>query len=293
MTLASKPQEVKGQMHIEPVDLKAQIRSHWENETCGTRYGSSESRKEYFDEISRTRYELEPYILEFADFPQARGKKILEIGVGAGSDFHNWVKHGATASGIDLTDRAIALTTERLQLNGETPTTYELRRADAEALPFADNHFDIVYSWGVLHCTPDTQEAFREVFRVLKPGGVVKAMVYQLHAWSCWMLWIRHALLRAWPFVSVRSVVFDHLESPGTKVYTIPEAKRMLSEVGFQSITCQTRLGPGDLLLIEPSSKYQHPIYRFIWAAYPGWLVRKLGDRFGLHLCMEAKKPAR
>lgn len=267
------------------------VRSHWENETCGTRYGHSESRKEYFDEISRARYEMEPYILEFADFKKARDRKILEIGVGAGSDFHNWVKHGAQATGIDLTDRAIALTTERLELNGEKPTTYELRRADAEALPFEDNRFDIVYSWGVLHCTPDTEKAFREVFRVLKPNGILKTMVYHLHAWSCWMLWLRHALLRAKPFVSVRTVVFDHLESPGTKVYTVAEAERILLDIGFRSITSRTKLGPGDLLMIKPSKKYRHPLYKLVWALYPRWLINKIGDRFGLYLCMEARKP--
>jgi glycosyltransferase involved in cell wall biosynthesis/ubiquinone/menaquinone biosynthesis C-methylase UbiE len=276
-----------------PKNLKSIVKAHWEKETCGTRYGSTEFREQYFDEISCIRYELEPYILEFADFRQARSKKVLEVGVGAGSDFNNWVKNGAIAVGIDITDTAIALTSERLELSGANSATYGLSRADAEALPFDDNHFDIVYSWGVFHHTPDTERAFREAFRVLKRDGVLKVMVYHVRAWSCWMLWVRYALFQARPLVSVRTVVFEHLESPGTKAYTVCEAQRMLSEVGFRCITTRTKLGPGDLLMIKPSKKYQHPLYDLVRAIYPRWLIKRIGDRFGLYLCIEARKPDR
>ena len=107
------------------------------------------------------------------------------------------------------------------------------------------------------------------------------------------MLWVRYALFQARPLVSVRTVVFEHLESPGTKAYTVCEAQRMLSEVGFRCITTRTKLGPGDLLMIKPSKKYQHPLYDLVRAIYPRWLIKRIGDRFGLYLCIEARKPDR
>lgn len=270
---------------------KSEIRTYWETETCGTRYGESTSRKEYFDEIERTRYTLEPYIPEFAGFHHTRGKKVLEIGVGAGTDFQNWVRNGATATGIDLTDRAIQLTRERLELNGIDLSRVDLRRADTENLPFEDGSFDIVYSWGVLHVPPDTEKAFREVYRVMKSGGTLKAMVYHLHSWTSWLMWSRYSLLRGQPWQSVREAVFQHLESPGTKVYTTEEAKKLVETVGFADVRVWTRLGPADLLEIKPSFKYQHSIDKLAWRLYPRRLVRALGDRFGLYLLIEGRKP--
>jgi ubiquinone/menaquinone biosynthesis C-methylase UbiE len=273
-------------------NLKSKVHAHWEKETCGTRYGLSKSRKDYFDEITQTRYTLEPYILDFANFPQAKGKRVLEIGVGAGTDFYHWVSNGAIATGIDLTESAIALTRERLELSQVPSNSYELRVADAENLPFEDQKFDIIYSWGVLHHTPNTELAFKEVFRILKPGGILKAMIYHIPSWTGWMLWVQHALLKAKLFQPVKQVIFNHLESPGTKAYTVAEARRMLMSIGFEQISISTKLGSGDLLMIKPSLKYQSAIFRLIWKLYPRWLVKMMGDRFGMCLMIEATRPS-
>src|SRR5207253_3046892 len=141
-------------------------------------------------------------------------------GVGAGSDFYNWVNNGALAVGIDLTQSAIDLTEERLEINEIQPERYQVRVADAEMLTFDQEQFDIVYSWGVLHHTPNTVAAFNQTFRVLKHGGTLKAMIYHIPSWTGYMLWIRYALLRGRPFSSVKKTVFHHLVSTGTKVYT-------------------------------------------------------------------------
>src|SRR5438132_6658793 len=98
-------------MTPESTGLKFQVKQHWENEACGTRYANEISeRKLFFDRVSTARYELEPYIPPFANFPQATGKHVLEIGVGAGADFQRWCTYAAHATGIDLTVIAISLT---------------------------------------------------------------------------------------------------------------------------------------------------------------------------------------
>jgi ubiquinone/menaquinone biosynthesis C-methylase UbiE len=272
-------------------ELKSEVKQHWENETCGTRYGDDADRKRYFEEISVARYKLEPYIKSFADFPGSEGKTVLEIGVGAGADFQNWCEHATHATGIDLTERAISLTGERLALNNIPKERYRLLTSDAENLPFADNSFDIVYSWGVLHHTPDTRRAYGELFRVLRPGGVMKTMIYHHPSWTGLMLYAQHALARGNFKMSMKEVVFHHLESPGTKVYSIEEARRLLSEIGFANIESKSRLSPGDLLTVKPSEKYSSGFYKIIWRVYPRWLVRLLGDRWGLGLLLAANKP--
>jgi ubiquinone/menaquinone biosynthesis C-methylase UbiE len=272
--------------------LKSQVKGHWEKEACGARYGEDLNGKPRFDQIAAARYALEPYIYSFADFPSARDKTVLEIGVGAGTDFQNWCNYAAHATGVDLTDTAIALTNERLSVNAISASRYTLQRADAENLPFADNSFDFVYSWGVLHHTPDTSRAFREAFRVLKPGGTIKAMIYHVPSWTGVLLYLRYGVACGRLTTTLKQVVFDHLESPGTKAYTSSEAQSLLAEIGFSNINICTRLGPGDLLKIRPSEKYQSNIYRIVWRLYPRFLIRLLGERFGLYLLITADKPA-
>ena len=270
--------------------LKDAVRNHWERETCGTRYGTSQERRLYFEEIEKSRYGIEPYIPAFARFEEGRDLRVLEIGVGAGSDFSQWVKSGAIATGVDLTDAAIDLTREHLETMELDTSRVDLRVADAEKLPFDDASFDIVYSWGVLHHSPNTEQAFREVSRVLRPDGVFRGMVYHVPSWSGWMVWAMQSLLRGKPFRSVKRSLFDHLESPGTKAYSLAEARTML-ERDFAEVHLSTLLNPGDLLLIRPSEKYDRPLHRFLFRIYPRWLVRRLGDRFGLNLLIEAARP--
>lgn len=269
-------------------NLKTAVKQHWEAETCGTRYGSSSDRALWLKEIAQARYSLEPHIPEFADFASGKGKRVLEIGVGAGVDFSNWVKHGARATGIDLTESAISLASERLTHDGIASDQYQLLVSDAEQLPFGDNEFDIVYSWGVLHHTPDTFAAFREAFRVLKPGGVMKVMIYNLHSWTSLLIWLRRGLIKG--NLSLRTAIFENLESPGTKVFTLRETRDSLAKIGFDNIKLSTKLCAGDLLLTKPSSKYQSRLDRIAWKFYPRWLVKLLGDRFGLELLIIAKK---
>ncbi|HYV06259.1 MAG TPA: class I SAM-dependent methyltransferase [Blastocatellia bacterium] len=278
-------------MIAESSTLKGRVKAHWEREACGTRYGSENDRKLFFDEISEARYKLEPFIPAFADFPSAGNKAILEIGVGAGADFQNWCNHAHHATGVDLTEKAIALTRERLELNSIAGERYTLRTADAENLPFNDASFDLVYSWGVLHHTPDTEGAFREVFRVLKPGGVVRAMIYHVPSWSGLMLYLRCGLARGKFGMTMKQAIFADLESPGTKAYSLNEARDLVNQTGFESISVSAKLSPGDLLAIKPSAKYSSPFFKLIWRVYPRWLVRSLGDRYGLDLLIEARKP--
>jgi SAM-dependent methyltransferase len=260
---------------------KEEVREFWNADPCGTRYLED---KEDFDAHARARYTLEPYIFDFAKFPSARGLKVLEIGVGMGADYLEWLKAGAQATGVDLSAASIARARQRCELAGYQP---DLRVADAEQLPFADHSFDVVYSYGVMHHSPNTPQCVREACRVLKPGGQARIMVYHHPSMTGAMLWLRYGILRG---KSLRQSVFDHLESPGTKTYTREQALQLLD--GFRDVEMHVVFSPGDLLLHQPSARFQSGFYRLVWTLFPRALVRTFGRRWGLFLLITATRSA-
>ncbi|MGH9522401.1 MAG: class I SAM-dependent methyltransferase [Terriglobales bacterium] len=199
--------------------LKLAVRDHWNAQACGTQdVRESKFSRAYFDAIEEQRYEIEPYIFSFAQFTRHHGDKVLEVGVGAGTDFVQWVRAGAQAHGVDLTQEAIDHVRHRLQVYGLQACDFQV--ADCENLPFPDDMFDVVYSWGVIHHTPNTAMAFAEIVRVLRPGGTAKVMIYHRHSLVGLYEWLKWALLKGRPWHSV-SWCFDHcVESPGTKAFT-------------------------------------------------------------------------
>jgi len=147
---------------------KQQVYNFWNEASCGENLYLTGADSKGFEIQSQRRYELEPFILDFARFDEFKRKKVLEIGVGLGADHQKFVEAGADLYGIDLTDRAVAHTRNRLNCFNLKST---LNVGDAEQLAFTDETFDLVYSWGVLHHSPETPKAIAEVWRVLKWGG--------------------------------------------------------------------------------------------------------------------------
>ena len=170
-------------------DLKDSVREFWNEASCGEVYAIGTDLRERLENQARERSVLEPWIRPFANFPSALNRDVLEIGVGMGADHLEWAKAlPRSLTGIDITDRAIRFTADRLRLYG---LCSDLRVADAENLPFPDKSFDIIYSYGVLHHTPDTARAIQEVHRVLRPGGLAKIMIYHSRSLVGYMLWLR------------------------------------------------------------------------------------------------------
>ncbi|HKO36600.1 MAG TPA: class I SAM-dependent methyltransferase [Pyrinomonadaceae bacterium] len=159
-----------------PEELKERVRVFWQAHPCGTKFSDAEiGTPEFFERVEAHRYEKERHIPRAADFQNTRGLRVLEIGCGMGTDGAQFAKAGAIYTGIDLTDAAVELARKRFQVSG---LKGEFHVADAERLDFPDASFDLVYSHGVLHHTPDIEAAVREIHRVLKPGGRAMVMLY-------------------------------------------------------------------------------------------------------------------
>jgi len=270
---------------LQPSTNKLAVRDFWNEASCGERlYLGGLTRQDYSQQAEQ-RYELEPYILRFADFSAWKGCDVLEIGVGLGADHQRFAEAGATLHGIDLTPRAVDHTQRRLRA---FDLESSLAIGDAEHLAFLDGRFDLVYSWGVIHHSPDTAAAAREIHRVLKPGGMAKIMIY--HTWSMVgiMLWVRYALLRAKPWRSLRSIYSEHLESPGTKAYSRRQARELFKD--FRSVSIEVVLSHGDLLSSGAGQRHQGTALSLARRIWPRPLIKTLLPGCGLFMLITAQK---
>lgn len=265
---------------------KGSVREFWNQASCGEVYADGSSDLKYYESHRVARYKLEPYIFDFAKFREGRGKDVLEVSVGTGSDHVEWGKcECRSLTGVDFTPRAVEHTRRRMDAYG---LQSRVMAGDAECLPFPDKSFDIVYSWGVLHHSPDTPKAFEEVLRVLRPGGIARIMVYHRYSLTGYMLWVRYGLLVGRPFRSLNDIYAAHLESPGTKAYSIVEAGSMCA--GFSSLHMEVQLSFGDLLEGEVGQRHQGPLLRTAKALWPRRIIRTVFKGHGLMLLIEGIK---
>jgi len=261
---------------------KQAVHDFWDAASCGE---AMYLQVRDYAAQARKRYELEPYIEPFADFDAASGREVLEIGVGLGADHQRYAEAGARLTGVDLTERAVEHTRQRLAASN---LRSQLRVADAENLPFGDASFDIVYSWGVLHHSPNTPKAIDEVWRVLRAGGSARIMIYHKYSIVGYMLWVRYGLLAGRPGRTLAEIYAQHLESPGTKAYTVEEARRLCSR--FSSVEIETVLTHGDLLASDVGQRHRGPLLTIARALWPRRLIRTLMPRHGLFMLIRATK---
>jgi ubiquinone/menaquinone biosynthesis C-methylase UbiE len=230
-TIATKPDST-----LEEEKLRA--REQWDQDPCGALYGKEHEfgTREFFDTVERHRYtEYAPWmpaIMGFADFPGAR---LLEIGCGMGSDLLQFARGGAVCTGVDLTPRSIEVSRHRFELYGERA---DFLLSDGEHLPFSNESFDVVYSNGVLHHTPDTAGAIREVHRVLRRGGIAKVMLYHKNSFAYWGEMILRRGILGGEFLRGRSPeeimsrwveYSEHGARPLVKAYSRKQARKLFS----------------------------------------------------------------
>lgn len=264
-------------------DFKQRTRELWSANPCGAHVARDLEfgTREYFDVIEDYRYRLDaPWMKEAIGFDRYPGKRLLEIGCGTGTDLLQFARGGALVTGVDLTPRSAEIARRRFEVYG---LGGEFITGDGEDLSFPDESFDVVYSFGVLHHTPDTRRAVDEIHRILKPGGNAIVMLY--HRASLYYfgsIILKHGLLQgellkeAPSGIMSRHVEYSDTEcSPLVKAYTRGEARRLFS--GFQECEIQVN---------QLTRRELRPIGRLIPEAMLRWLARN----FGWNLLITATK---
>ena len=221
---------------------KEEIVKQWNSDPCGANAaaGLTMGTDAFYQRIDHDRYrDYAPWMTSVMGFDQFRNKQLLEVGFGMGTDLFQFARHGAMVSGIDLTPKHLEIARQRFAYYGMRA---DLRLGDAEMLPYADETFDVVYTFGVIHHTPNTQQAINEIYRVLRPGGCAIIAVY--HKWSAFFvlrtiltnyLWTRRFLHTSWREAVSRIEYRAHSDAhPLVKVYG---RRRMMGMVRAFRIT--------------------------------------------------------
>jgi ubiquinone/menaquinone biosynthesis C-methylase UbiE len=244
--------------------------------------------REYFNEVEARKYFVEPHILEFANFEQWRGKRVLEIGCGLGTDTINFARHGAMVTAVDLTEKSLELARKRAAVFGLED---RIRFIQANAERLSDSvpleRYDLIYSFGVIHHTPHPEAVVKELRKYSGPGTTIRIMVY--NRWSWKVLWILFVYGKG-RFWKLKKLIAEHSEAqtgcPVTYSYSRKDGRRLLEDHGFRVSRVQVNH-------IFPYSipEYVQHRYKKVWYFrwMPSAMFRALQRAFGWHLCLEGK----
>ena len=173
-----------------------------------------------------TRYPFDSLI----NFDELNNKDVLEIGVGIGSYAQLLARHAKSYTGIDLTDYAVRSTAKRLEL---FKLNAKIVHMDAEKMDFADNTFDFIWTWGVIHHSANTEEILKEMHRILKPHGTATVMVYHRNIWNYYVInglvrgIIQGALFKT---KSLNKITQQHSDGAIARYYTTSEWRSLTSK---------------------------------------------------------------
>jgi len=273
---------------FESVPLTA-VQKYWNDRPCNIRHSTKQvGTAEYFNEVEARKYRVEPHIPEFAEFERWRGKKVLEIGCGIGTDTMNFARHGARVTSVDLSDASLAVARKRAEVF-QLADHVRFIQADAERLSdyVPMEPYDLIYSFGVIHHTPHPEKVMEQIRKYLKPGSTVKIMVY--HRWSWKVLWILSGYGKG-QFWKLDRLIAENSEAqtgcPVTYVYSRREGRRFLESHGLR--VTGTR--------VEHVFPYRIPDYvkfRYVKVWYFRWIPETLFRFFeriaGWHLCLTAQ----
>jgi 2-polyprenyl-3-methyl-5-hydroxy-6-metoxy-1,4-benzoquinol methylase len=169
-------------------ELVEKIKQYWNAQPCNVNHSLSKpGTEQYWNEVTERKYFVEPHLRDFAGFHQWRGKRVLEIGPGIGSDAVEFARHGADYVGIDLSAESVAMSRQRFELFGLRGEFHVMDAADQAAVARL-GQFDLVYSCGVLHHYPDMTACLDNIYDALLPNSEFRMLVYAKNSWKYAMI---------------------------------------------------------------------------------------------------------
>jgi len=263
------------------------VQEYWNARPCNIRHSPAEAgTEEYFNQVEARKYFVEPHIPGFAEFEKWRGKRVLEIGCGIGTDTINFARAGANVTAVDLSVESLKLAKKRAEVFGLSDRI-DFHEVNAERLsetiPAA--RYDLVYSFGVIHHSPKPENIISEIRNnFVGPGSTLKLMVYNRHSWKVWWMLLQEKM-RFW---DLDAIVAKHSEAqtgcPITYSYSRRSVRSLISS-GFSV----------DDVFVDHIFPYKIPKYvkyeyqkEWYFNTLPTFMFRALERRLGWHLCVTA-----
>jgi len=271
---------------VESEGIRKESFDYWNGGIPGTVEGGYQSgrvskqslSKEWFLQGDTVRYEQYPNLQLFADFENFRGCRVLDIGPGRGQDAHNYIRAGAKVSILEYASQGVDIVRERLRVFGLASC---LIQGDVTAIPYRDQTFDLVYSYGVLHHVPDIEKAISEVYRVLKPGGTAKIMVYHKGYFYYKDMFLKWFILKgnffkySWPEYIKIAMEQRAGPCPVVQIYSMKEIRSLFSKFEFVSYF-NAEVVCGRLIR---------------WGIIPKLLQKVMRNRFGAFAHLTLRRP--
>jgi len=210
------------------------VQEYWNSRPCNYRHSVAPvGTKEYFDDVEARKYKVEPHIPAFADFAKYKGKRVLEIGCGLGTESINFARAGAHVTSVDLSDESLKLCKKRFEVFGLKADFYSGNAEELCSILPAGSQFDLIWSFGVIHHTPHPERCVEQFKKLLAPGGEMKIMVYSKVSYKLFFLMRETG---DWDFGKMAKLIATYSEAqtgcPVTYTYTFEECHDLMK--GFQ-----------------------------------------------------------
>jgi 2-polyprenyl-3-methyl-5-hydroxy-6-metoxy-1,4-benzoquinol methylase len=248
------------------------VYNFWNERPCNIRHSDKEiGTKQYFEEVTKRKYFVEPHIINFVNFPKYKNKHVLEVGCGIGTAAQSFIENGSIYSGLDLSDKSIEISKKRLEDFNLDGNIFKANIEETDSVNGID--FDLIYSFGVLHHTPDIKKSIQNIHKMLKSDGEFKLMLYAKQSWKYF------EIIEGLDQYEAQSGV------PIANVYTKEEIYELLKD--FKNITIeQTHIFPYKI------ESYRNYIYdkKDYFEVMPKELFECLEKNLGWHLLISCNK---
>lgn len=217
------------------MDTKETVRQYWDKRPCNVRHSQKElCSKEYFDEVEKKKYFVEPHIPVFANFRRWEGKKVLEIGCGIGTDSINFVRNGAELTIVELSEKSLDICKKRFEIFGLT-ATFILGDVEKLSMCLEPEHFDLIYSFGVIHHTPNPSKAFEEIAKFMDKDTEIRIMLYSKISYKLFWIMMENDVHKISNMEDlIRQNAEAQYDCPVANTYTFREIRDLVGKHGIE-----------------------------------------------------------
>lgn len=261
---------MKNQFNKIPIE---KVKNYWNSFPCNLGYSQDKiGTKEFFDKIELEKYSTEPHIPKFAEFDKWRGKKVLEIGCGIGTDTINFARAGSEVTAFDLSQESLNIARQRAKIYGvENKINFYSGNAEELSKIVPIKPYDLIYSFGVIHHTPHPEKVMEQIHNYTKPGTVIKIMLYHRFSWP--VLWI--LIKGKGAFWKIDELIAKYSESqncPITYTYSRKDIRRLFEKFRILDISMDCGISTANRIKKIRNNKFIYSILHFLEKPF-GWHI--------------------